>query len=126
MSLPASEYWFSTTVRRNRLSFMIANVILVVIAVIVVGALYFFEANSRVAGIVVLIFYVPYFIAQYFLSAQRFRDLGLTGWCALLWLPVGALSEYFGTIFVLGFLLILIALPGTKGRNKYGEDPLEY
>ncbi|MDB9857911.1 hypothetical protein OAC63_05970, partial [Amylibacter sp.] len=84
MSLPASEYWFSTTVRRNRLSFMIANVILVVIAVIVVGALYFFEANSRVAGIVVLIFYVPYFIAQYFLSAQRFRDLGLTGWCALL------------------------------------------
>ena len=72
------------------------------------------EAELAVAGIlglVVLVLLVP----QIAVTARRFHDQDLTGWLALLYL-----------IPVIGWLIVFIfmAMPGTAGPNRYGDDPL--
>lgn len=55
-------------------------------------------------------------VSTYFIGAQRCRDLALPGWVIL-------------TIFIPGFgFLLAIALcfiPGSRGANKYGPNPLD-
>jgi len=92
---------------------------------LVIGALLFFDVRMRSGQIIYFLFYIPYFIAQYFLAAQRLRDFGVTGWLALLWVPIGFLPPPFFGVFFLSFLLVLCAVPGTEGQNRYGDDPLE-
>lgn len=124
MSLPASEHWFSTEVRRNRKSFIFANVFLLTIMMLVTGVLVFYEAGLRSGQIIYLLFYVPFLITQYFLTAQRLRDFGATGWLSLLWIAIALLPPpYYGAVS-LAFLLVLCAVPGTEGENRYGRDPL--
>jgi len=125
MSLPASEFWFSTTVRRNRKSFIFANVFLMLIMAFVICALFFFEVRLRSGQIIYFLFYIPFLIAQYFLTAQRLRDFGVTGWLSLLWIAIALLPPPYSGAFSLAFLLVLCAVPGTEGDNRYGSDPLE-
>ena len=125
MSLPASEYWFSTVVRRNRKSFMFANAFLLAILALVIGILAFFDVRLRSGQIIFLLFYIPFFIAQYFLTAQRIRDFGVTGWMALLWVPIALLPPPYSGAFSMTFLIVLCAIPGTEGDNRYGSDPLK-
>lgn len=65
------------------------------------------------------------------LMAQRLRDLGWSGWWAapicLAWAAVDA--SYDGVALVSAFALLMVAVlllivPGTKGANPYGADPL--
>lgn len=125
MSLPASEYWFSTTVRRNRKSFILANVFLLLIMALVTGALIFFDVRLRSGQVIYFLFYIPFLIAQYFLTAQRLRDFGVTGWLSLLWIAIALLPPPYSGAFSLAFLLVLCAVPGTQGENRYGSDPLQ-
>jgi len=125
MSLPASEFWFSTTVRRNRKSFIIANAFLVLIMALVIGALIFFEVGLRAGQMIYYLFFIPFLIAQYFLTAQRLRDFGITGWLSLLWVAIAFLPPPYSGVFSLTFLLVLCAVPGTEGDNRYGSDPLK-
>lgn len=125
MPLPASEFWFSTTVRRNRKSFITANVFLLLIMALVTGALIFFDARLRSGQIIYFLFYIPFLIAQYFLTAQRLRDFGVTGWLSLLWVAIALLPPPYSGVFSLAFLLVLCAVPGTEGENRYGSDPLQ-
>lgn len=125
MSLPASEFWFSTTVRRNRKSFILANVFLFLIMALVTGALIFFDVRLRSGQIIYFLFYIPFLIAQYFLTAQRLRDFGVTGWLSLLWIVIALLPPPYSGAFSLAFLLVLCAVPGTEGENRYGNDPLQ-
>ena len=48
-------------------------------------------------------------------SAQKCRDFGWTGWAVLL-----GFIPYLNLIFFLAILLV----PGNKGSNRYGADPL--
>ena len=125
MSLPASEFWFSTTVRRNRKSFIFANVLLLLIMVLVGGVLVFFDVSLRSGKIIFYLFYIPFLIAQYFLTAQRLRDFSVTGWLSLLWIAIALLPSPFSGAFSLAFLLVLCVVPGTEGKNRYGTDPLQ-
>lgn len=125
MSLPASEFWFSTTVRRNRKSFILANLFLLLIMAMVMGALIFFDVRLRSGQIIYFAFYIPFLIAQYFLTAQRLRDFGVTGWLSLLWVAIALLPPPYSGAFSLAFLLTLCAVPGTEGDNRYGGDPLQ-
>lgn len=124
MSFPATEGWFSLSVRRNRKSYIIASVLLTAIFLAVLAGLWFFNAGGRGGLIVFWLFFVPYFICGYSLTAQRLRDFGMTGWLALLWVPIGIADRYIGGAASLAFFLVLCAVPGTQGDNRYGPDPL--
>lgn len=124
MSMPATEDWFSFSVRRNRRSFILANLALLVTFFAILAILWFFEARGRAGQILILIFFVPFALAGYFLSAQRLRDFGVTGWLALLWLPIGMLPEPLSPALSLAFWIILCSVPGTVGPNRWGDDPL--
>lgn len=124
MSVPSSEFWFSTKIRRNRKSFFLANVLLLLIMALVTAALTFFEVGARPGQIIYFLFFTPFLIAQYFLSAQRLRDFGVTGWLAFLWVPIAIFPQPFSGPVSIVFLLVLISVPGSEGDNRYGPDPL--
>ncbi|WP_097107598.1 DUF805 domain-containing protein [Hoeflea halophila] len=125
MSIPSTEEWFSLSTRRNRKSFILATLILNLILGGVILALWFFEARQRSGQILFLFFFAPYVICGYTLTAQRLRDMGITGWLALLWLVTGIADQYVGGAASLALFLVLCAVPGTQGPNRYGPDPLE-
>jgi uncharacterized membrane protein YhaH (DUF805 family) len=76
-------------------------------------------------GIVLLVW------PQAVVLARRFHDLNLSGgWVAVLWLFPGALvllrapvPPQTGTVLVWLGALVLGLMPGTRGPNRYGNDP---
>lgn len=126
MSLPATEFWFALSVRRNRKSFMLANLILLTFMAGVIFCLQFFDVRLRAGRIIYFAFYIPFLMAQYFLAAQRLRDFGVTGWLALLWVAIAVLPPTYSAAFSLAFILVLCSVSGTEGDNRYGSDPLQH
>ena len=124
MSVPAAEFWFSTVIRRNRKSFLLANLLLIGIIFAVMSALLFFTATPRAASAIMILFYIPFVIVQYFLTAQRLRDLNISGWFALFWLIIPLAPNNIQSFLALSFLLLLCFIPGTNGDNRYGIDPI--
>ena len=104
---------------------MIANGVLLAIMASLIGILIFFEVRVRSGQIVFILFYGPFIVAQYFLTAQRLRDMGVTGWLALLWVTIALVPPSYSEAFSLAFLIVLCAVPGTDGDNRYGSDPLK-
>ncbi|WP_352686818.1 DUF805 domain-containing protein [Mesorhizobium australicum] len=125
MSLTATDEWFSTSVRRNRKSFFLASILLIVLMLVVIAALAFFTRGSLRGQWIFFLFLVPFVICTYFLAAQRLRDMNVTGWLALLWIPAGIADTYVGGAASLAFLIVLCVVPGTQGDNRYGPDPLQ-
>ncbi|QRM39474.1 DUF805 domain-containing protein [Rhizobium rhizogenes] len=126
MTLPATEHWFSFHARRNRKSYIVASMMLTAIMVCVLLVLWFFDARQRSFIVVFLLFLVPYVVCIYSLTSQRLRDMGQTGWLALLWIPVGITDRYIGGAASLAFSIVLCVVPGTAGENRYGPDPLRF
>ncbi|WP_368077125.1 DUF805 domain-containing protein [Mariluticola halotolerans] len=90
----------------------------------VLGVLWILNVQGRPAVIIIFLFFVPYFICGYTLTSQRLRDMGLTGWLALLWIPVAVSDRYIGGAAWAAFAIVLCVVPGTAGDNRYGPDPL--
>ncbi len=65
--------------------------------------------------------YLAIIIPMIALGVRRFHDLNQTGWLYLVFILVGFIP-LVGTIAGLG-QLIWFCMPGTKGPNKYGQDP---
>jgi len=124
MSVPATEHWFSLSIRRNRKSYIFSSIILSAFFLSVFLALWFFGAGKRSGAIVFLLFFIPYIICVYLLTAQRLRDMNITGWLALLWFPIGLADDYIGGAASVAFIIVLWVVPGTQGQNRYGADPL--
>ena len=123
MSVPALEGWFSPSIRRNRKSFILA---MIGVAGVMLGsfvAIRFF-AKTPAGGSLWLAFLVPAIVCTYFLTAQRLRDMNLTGWLALLWIPIGIVDKSIGGVVTPIIFIALCAIRGTSGPNKYGPDPL--
>ena len=61
---------------------------------------------------------------------RRLHDINLSGWwilsCSILFYVLFYIKQFY-IVSILGtiFLLILIFKKGTKGPNRFGEDPLE-
>jgi uncharacterized membrane protein YhaH (DUF805 family) len=125
MSMPATDDWFSLSARRNRKSFILANLGLLLTFAVILVALGFFEAQGRAGQILFLIFFIPFVLAGYSLTAQRLRDFGVTGWLALLWIPIAMLPEPASLALSLAFWIVLCSVPGTVGPNRWGDDPLD-
>lgn len=56
-------------------------------------------------------------------AVRRFHDRDMSGWWVLGFAVLGALP-YVGWIASLANV-VFMALPGTKGPNRFGEDPLD-
>ena len=128
MSLPAWDFWFSFSVRRNRKSYLIATLLLIFVAVVFWIPMTFFEPRGRATTIFLVIFGLPWIFVSYNLSAQRLRDFGVTGWLTLVWLPINLVSNEYPVLSgatSLMFWIVLFFVPGTIGANRYGPDPLE-
>lgn len=123
-SYPALEDWFSTSIRRNRKSFVLATIALFAVLVAVMAVVFWFSKTKDGFLLVMLPFGFAYFVCSYLLTAQRIRDMGLTGWLALLWVPVGMADTYLHGAASLAAWIVLCAVPGTAGPNRYGPDPL--
>jgi uncharacterized membrane protein YhaH (DUF805 family) len=125
MSLPALEGWFSPSVRRNRKSFILAVIALIVVAVGSLMIISWFSETSAGMALWLWAFVIPSVICTYFLTAQRLRDLNVSGWLALLWIPINALDKSTAGYTIAPVVLFLLSIiPGTKGPNNYGPDPL--
>lgn len=124
MAVSAFDDWFSVSIRRNRASFVIANgALFATLAVCIFGWFYFAEsARSRQIGL--FIFGLPAVACSYLLVSQRLRDINVSGWLTLLWIPINVLEGQLRVALTLAAIIILCAVPGTKGPNKYGDDPL--
>lgn len=123
--VPFYEDWFSPRLRRNRISFLLANLTLFIF---VFSLLYLFMSfsNSRRSSFFIFVaFWIPFVVCQYFLTGQRLRDFGATGWLALLWVPISLAESSIRLPFGLAFLILLCFVPGSIGTNRYGADPLE-
>ncbi|MFZ4381923.1 MAG: DUF805 domain-containing protein [Sandarakinorhabdus sp.] len=117
--------WFSFEGRRNRKSFIIAYIALCV----TFATFYFiwlqFSETSRGRNIGLIVFGLPAGLCGYLLAAQRLRDFGVSGWFALLGMPINALGDEVRIALTIAACLVLCGIPGSKGSNKFGPDPLE-
>lgn len=121
MSIGSTEEWFSPSVRRGRRSYFLAKVMLyLIVAVIALAVIYANPSNGTMIAIAVL-FGVPFILCIYFLTAQRLRDIGVSGWFSLIWLPIGWAPEPYSFAFSLSFFIALVSIPGTPGVNRYGS-----
>ncbi|GAA4644376.1 hypothetical protein GCM10023115_23360 [Pontixanthobacter gangjinensis] len=62
-------------------------------------------------------------VASTAVSIRRLHDMNLTGWLYLVYLILMVIPLLNFLVFI-GFYVVM-ALPGTKGPNKYGEDPID-
>lgn len=79
-------------------------------------------ASGIMALILMVIFALVNFLPDIMLRIRRFHDLGQSGWLVLLFMGLGAIPTV-GFIADLA-LFVWYMFPGTKGSNKYGQDPL--
>lgn len=101
------EYWMYTLLQ---VLILFALVTIVLLTARSGGEDAFLFTLYVVLGVYLLVHLIPNISVQ----VRRFHDQGLTGFLVLL-----GFIPYIGGIIVLVFMLI----PGTKGPNKYGEDP---
>ena len=125
MSKPVFEDIFTFSGRRNRLSyilfqisiwilFLVGGIIAVTVGITALGD--GFNGGEVIVLLILALVFLVMFISDFAVTAQRFRDIGFTGWAALL-----TLVPYVGLIV----WVVLMLIPGTSGENKYGPDLLE-
>lgn len=103
---------------------MLAAAALFIVMLVVFLIASWFKPSNRAALFVYAPFVGAYLICSFTLTAQRLRDMGLTGWLALLWIPVNMVDAYLHGAASLAAWIVLCAVPGTKGPNRYGPDPV--
>ena len=116
--------WFSPMGRRNRKSFVLASLALYLSLGLLLLIWLFFAETHRARMIGLLLLGAPAILSGYFMTAQRLRDMNLSGWIALLWIPIGMFDNPAKGAFSWAAIIILCFVPGTSGPNKFGHDPL--
>lgn len=134
MSKPVFQDLFTFSGRRNRKSYFLYLVAMMVFLAILWGAVVgavdgggarqfedlgagYGHAGPGTVGAVIVAGLLTFLaaISGWIVAAQRCRDFGWTGWAVLITL-LPAIGWLFG--------LALIFIPGTLGPNRYGPDPL--
>lgn len=119
MSKPVFDDVFCWRGRRNRRSyilFLLAGWVAfcALTALLVLVGATASDDTGTVVAVGWLACVLPFAWANVAVTAQRCRDCGVTGWAALL-----CLLPYAGALFC----LVLAAVPGTPGANRYGDAP---
>jgi len=118
------DAWFSLSIRRERKSFIYASLLLITLLVAVFAGIAALGISNNAKLFIFLIYGAMGVFVSYTLTAQRLRDMNVTGWLALLWIPIGFASEELKSFATSVFLLALWVIPGTDGTNRYGESPV--
>lgn len=148
------DFYFSAKGRVSRKDYWLRFVLPVlgvyIVAVLVIGGL---AAVLGDAGAIALLLAVPVYVgvvwASICVAAKRFHDRNWSGWWVLYFILIGLgiVAVQYGAIFLfgdnpIGAILALVAglaslgvgiwqlvllgfLPGDKGPNQYGPDPLD-
>lgn len=124
MSAPPTEDWFSFEGRRNRKSYMLATALLLAIVTVFLVVWLIFAQTPRGESLATIVIGLPAAACNYLLTAQRLRDMNLSGWLALLWVPITMIDRQIGGALTLAALIVLFGVPGSQGPNKFGDDPL--
>jgi uncharacterized membrane protein YhaH (DUF805 family) len=107
--------------RANRLQYLILFVLFGMPA-----SLFELLRMDETPGIGVLIFISLYL--SYVALSRRFRDMGYTGWFAVLgvvfFIAGKMISPVFGVLGTLVFIALFV-IPGDKERNEYGAPPVK-
>ena len=122
---PCLEGWFSFSIRRERKSFILASLALMAILLVIFTVLYFLDISERAKGLFMFVYFLLGLICSYTLTAQRLRDMNLTGWLAFIWVPLSFSGDSIRATLVGLFLLVLWVVPGTPGSNRYGPSPID-
>jgi uncharacterized membrane protein YhaH (DUF805 family) len=125
MTSPA-EQWFSLSIRRERKSFIFGSIILLLLMVAIIYVIDILDVSNRVKTLFLAVYAALATVVSYTLSAQRLRDMGVTGWLALIWLPINFSADEFRSVLTSIFILILWVVPGTQGSNRYGRSPIAH
>ena len=115
MSKPVFENIFSFSGRRNRKSYLIFAISLLIVMIILAFVIGAIGAATGGIGLILFVLLVPFVVSGWAVGSQRCRDFGWTGWAVLL-----TAIPYVGVLFAIGFMVV----PGTVGANRYGPDPL--
>lgn len=106
------EYWATAII------FCLPQMVLNILASIIACA-----SGSVVTGAIIMIIVGCLGLVMLPVQIRRWHDLGFTGWIA-----IGVMLVNF--IPILGWLatvaaFVFMCIPGTKGPNAYGADPLD-
>ncbi len=121
---------FSFIGRTNRKAFVINFLLILLLGMLpsILFAVLAIKFKSTILLIGSITFILGSVIAHYANLARRFHDFGQSAWWTLLLFVMGFFFNYEGSPYALfsNLLFIVFALiPGTKGTNRYGADPLE-
>lgn len=113
---PLNQLWFTFSGRAPRYDYwvrgMLPCILLMVPAAIIDGAIFGFESQEGLFA--PLVFLLAAWVSIV-LSVKRLRDMDKSPWFALLYMvPIANL--------IIGIMVSFV--PGTVGKNQYGEDPL--
>ncbi|PSJ40376.1 DUF805 domain-containing protein [Allosphingosinicella deserti] len=79
-----------------------------------IGALVGTEWMTYILGGLLVLAFIPWFIASLAIGVRRLHDHDKSGW----WLLIGLIPYVGGVI-----QLVLMLLPGDQGDNRYGYNP---
>ena len=113
MSKPITEDLFTFSGRRNRKSYFLYFVAVMIVLAIVWGVAA--AADSVVLMGIAGVISLALTISSLAVGAQRCRDFGWTGWAILI-----QMIPAVGFIFACAMLFV----PGNVGENRYGPDPI--
>ncbi|MCW3783919.1 DUF805 domain-containing protein [Defluviimonas salinarum] len=128
MSKPVFKDLLRLSGRRNRKSFLLAHLAISLGGGIAATVAMHLAVSIETAGgkpisgdvvgpamIAIFLVAAPLVAVNTVILAQRIRDIGYSGWFALAGLaPWVSIPVY----------LLALVLPGTRGANRYGPDPL--
>ncbi len=72
-------------------------------------------------GLVIMLWALIVFIPSIAVTVRRFHDRDMSGWWYVAFV-LGGLIPYIGFLVSIGFLVVM-ALPGYAGANRFGPDP---
>ena len=116
--------------RINRKKFIINTFLIMIIGFIACFVFIFLaeKMESYIATITAVVAAAATVIAYYANIARRLHDINQSAWWGLIYFAVTLFLNFVESplAFIAPILIILLAaIPGTKGANKYGMDPLE-
>ena len=116
--------------RTNRKKFIINTFLIMIIGFIACFVFMFLaeKMESYIATITAVAVAAATVIAYYANIARRLHDINQSAWWGLVYFAVTLFLNFMKSPLVLVapiLIILLAAIPGTKGANKYGMDPLE-
>lgn len=117
---PWYTHWFSFSIRRERKSFILASLAMFGLFFLALVIIRWLDLRSG-GGPITFVYFALALFGSYTLTAQRLRDINVTGWLALLWIPIAMTEGQINKALFFTFWLVLITVPGSDGANRYGN-----